>query len=338
MLATTVRSFVSKQRCFCPELRATVKNHPHASSTFNERFSYYLGARGRGNQKYIANFVVVLGTVFSILGLFAASVSTQYWQVFLAQGVCCGFGNGLLFCPTLSLVSTYFSKRKTLAIGIVATGGATGGLIVPAMVQQLLLKVGYGWTMRALGFMTMGCLIFCNIVARPRLPPRKTGPILELAAFSEMPYTFFAMGMFFVFWGVYFPSFYLGSFGVDIIHIPEVESFNLLMVLNGVGVIGRTLSAYVANQYTGPMNIMLLATIASVICTYAMVGVTSQPGFYAWTVGFGIVANAIQGIFPAVLSSLTVDLKKAGVRMGMVFVSAALPPTPHIYVCCETRL
>lgn len=229
----------------------------------------------------------------------------------------------------LAIVSTYFSKRKTLAIGICACGGATGGLIFPVMVQQLLPMIGYGWTMRAISFVTLACLAICNILARPRVPPRKAGPILELSAFTELPYTLFAISMCFVFWGVYFASFYLGSFGVAIINMPEKESVNLLLVLNGVGIIGRTLPAYVANHYTGPVNILLMFTIASVICSYAMVGVTTKGGFYAWTVVYGIVANAVQGMFPVVLSGLTTDLKKVGVRMGMIFVSA---PT-----CCETR-
>lgn len=184
------------------------------------------------------------------------------------------------------------------------------------MVQQLIPTVGYGWTMRALGFVTLACLTICNILARPRLPPRRTGPILELAAFTETPYAPFAIGMFLVFWGVYFAFYYLSSFGVAIINIPQKESINLFLVLNGVGILGRTIPAYVADHYTGPMNMLLLATIASVICAYAMIGVTSRGGLYAWAVVYGIVGNALQGMFPAVLSSLTTDLKKAELEWG----------------------
>lgn len=74
--------------------------------------------------------------------------SDRYWQLFLAQGVCTGIGNGLLFCPCLAVLSTYFSKKRSLAIGIAASGTATGGLIYPAIVQQLLHKVGFPWTVR----------------------------------------------------------------------------------------------------------------------------------------------------------------------------------------------
>nr|XP_036583110.1 transporter MCH4-like protein 6 [Colletotrichum truncatum]KAF6792086.1 transporter MCH4-like protein 6 [Colletotrichum truncatum] len=284
-------------------------------------------------------FIPVFGTVLTLLGVFMASLATQYWHLFLAQGICVGLGAGCLFCPALAIVSTYFAKRKMLAIGICACGSATGGLVYPAMFQQLLPKIGYGWTMRALGFTTTACLVVSNILARPRLPPYSTGPIVELAAFTEASYSLFAVGIFLVFWGVYFAFYYLSSFGVDIIGIPQNESFNLFLVLNGVGIIGRTLPAYLADRYTGPMNILLMVTIASIICAWAMVGVTSRGGLYAWTVVYGVVGNGLQAMFPATLSSLTTDLKKAGVRMGMIFtiVSFSVLTGPPIAGLLITR-
>jgi MFS family permease len=173
--------------------------------------------------------MIILGTILQSLGLFMASLSTQYWQLFLAQGVCLGLGNGCLFCPIVSLVSTYFSTKRSLAIGIVACGSATGGLVFPAMVQQLLPKVGFGWTLRAVGFVQMVCLVLCIIFAKQRLPPRRAGPIVEWAAFTELPYSLFAAGIFFVstnlclcqlsivndysqiFWGVYFAFYYVSK-------------------------------------------------------------------------------------------------------------------------------
>ncbi|XP_014561288.1 hypothetical protein COCVIDRAFT_86864 [Bipolaris victoriae FI3] len=259
------------------------------------------------------------GTALTLLGIFMASISTQYWHLFLAQGICVGVGAGCLFCPALAIVSTYFAKRKMLAIGICACGSATGGLVYPAMFQQLVPAVGYGWTMRALGFTTTACLVLSNILAKPRLPPYSSGPIVDLAAFKEASYSLFAVGIFLTFWGVYFAFYYVSSFGVDIIGIPQNESFNLFLVLNGVGIIGRTLPAYLADRYTGPMNILLMVTAASIVCAWAMIGITSRGGLYAWTVVYGVVGNGLQAMFPATLSSLTTDLKKAGVRMGMIF-------------------
>jgi MFS family permease len=141
---------------------------------------------------------IIAGAVTVVFGVFMASLSTQYWQLFLAQGVCVGIGNGFLFCPAVSLLSTYFSKKRGLALAIGASGTGTGAMVFPAMVQRLLPRIGFPWTMRALGFIQLGCLAICCIGMRPRVPPRRTGALVDWASFKEPQYSLFAIGMFFV--------------------------------------------------------------------------------------------------------------------------------------------
>jgi hypothetical protein len=160
---------------------------------------FFIGTfTGRLTDAGYFRLVFLTGSILGVLGLFMASLSTTYWQLFLAQGVCCGLGNGCLFCPALSLLSTYFSKRRGLAIGLAATGSATGGMIFSAMVQQLLPRVGFPWTMRSLAFIQFGCLVMCNLLMKTRVPPRKAGAVVDWKSFKEVPYTLFTIGMFFV--------------------------------------------------------------------------------------------------------------------------------------------
>ena len=48
-------------------------------------------------------------------------------------------------------------------------------------------------------------------------------------------------------------------------------------------------------------------------------GVSTPPGLWAFSAIYGFFAAGVQGLFPAALSSLTTDLRKAGARMGMGF-------------------
>lgn len=276
--------------------------------------------------------VFLLGSFLGVFGIFMASLSTTYWQLFLAQGVCMGLGNGCLFCPSLSLLSTYFSKKRGLALGIGAAGSATGGMIYPAMVQQLLPRVGFAWTMRSLGFIQLACLILCNIGIKPRLPPRRTGALVDWKSFKELPYVLFAIGMFFVFWGVYFAFYYIGSFARSIIGVPYKESINLLIVLNGLGAIGRIIPGYIADRYWGPINTLTLFVFLTSTLVFCWIAVDSRGGLYGWAVVYGITGAAIQSLFPVALSSLTTNLQMAGTRMGMVFtiVSFAVLTGPPI--------
>lgn len=142
--------------------------------------------------------IFLAGSIFQLIGIFCTSACTEYWQFMLAQGICIGIGNGFLFCPSLALLSTYFLQRRSIAIGIAASGSVTGGLVFPIMARQLLPKIGFPWTIRAIGFIQLGMLVVANILAKPRIKPRKSGPLVEFRAFLEMEYTFYAMAAFFV--------------------------------------------------------------------------------------------------------------------------------------------
>jgi MFS family permease len=142
--------------------------------------------------------VFISGSLLAVFGLFMTSLSTNYWQLFLAQGVCCGLGNGCLFCPSLSILSTYFTKKRSLAIGICAAGSATGGMLFPGLVKVMLPTVGFAWTMRTLGFFQLVSLGICCIGIKPRTRPRRAGALVDWQSFKDPTYVLFACGMFFV--------------------------------------------------------------------------------------------------------------------------------------------
>lgn len=118
------------------------------------------------------------------------------WQVLLAQGVCVGVENGFVIVPSVALASTYFLRNRSLALGLCASGSATGGLVFPAIAQQLLPKVGFPWTIRVMGFVMLIGMITAATLMKPRLPPRRSGPLIEWVAFAELPYLFFCLSAF----------------------------------------------------------------------------------------------------------------------------------------------
>jgi MFS family permease len=283
-------------------------------------FHFFVGMfSGRALDAGFFHWVIIPGVLIASLGIMMTSLCTQYWQIFLAQGVLNGIGCGLQFSPAMSLVTTYFSKNRSMAVAIVASGSATGGLVYPTIARQLLPKLGFEWTVRIMAFLMLAVgALYCSLL-KPRLPPRKTGPLLELSAFKELPYCLYLVGIFFVYAGQYFPFYYIGAYSVSQIGAPYSTSVNLLMIMNGVGLVGRLVSGYIADRKFGAQNTIIPFAFASTLVLYLWAEVTTEKGLYAWAIIYGISSSGFQGLFPAALSGLTKDMNKVGVRNGMGF-------------------
>lgn len=180
--------------------------------TIQNWFTFFVGAfSGRLLDAGLFLPTLIVGSVLQIVGIFLMSISTKFWHLMLTQGLLTGLGGGIFFTPSMGLIATYFSKRRAFAIGIATTGNSAGGMIYPVIVRQLLPQLGFAWTTRVLGFLNLGLLALVVAFMRPRLPPRKSGPLVDWSAFAEKTYAFFVAGLFFVIWGIYYTFYYVSS-------------------------------------------------------------------------------------------------------------------------------
>ena len=121
------------------------------------------------------------------------------------------------------------------------------------------------------------------------------------------------------------------AYGITAFGISYTTSIHFLLIMNGIGLIGRMAPAFLADAYTGPMNAIIPCGAVSGIVYFGWIAVHSEGGLYIWAVIYGLFAAGIQSLFPATLSSLTKNPQKMGVRMGMVFTIvsfACLTGTP----------
>ena len=75
--------------------------------------------------------LLAVGSFLIFLGIMMTSLVKQYYQAFLAQGVCFGIGAGMLFVPSIAVVSTYFDKYRSFAVGVGVTGSSLGKFCHP---------------------------------------------------------------------------------------------------------------------------------------------------------------------------------------------------------------
>ncbi|KAL6709614.1 hypothetical protein ACN47E_001042 [Coniothyrium glycines] len=264
--------------------------------------------------------VLRVGIGLWLLGIFMTSICKQYWQFVLAQGFCIGLANGCMFVPMISVISTYFdATRRSLAIGIVLCGSGTGGLVIPIMLNRLIDRIGFGWAVRTLGFIAIGMLLIAERLLKKRLPPKDSVKMLEPRELKDPVFDLFILGSIFCFAGLWFAFFYINAFARRELGLTLEESIPLLLVLNGVGIPGRLIPAYIADHYCRPLTISLIVSLVTSLLLYCWIAIDSLAGMYAFAALYGLFAAALQAMFPATLADLTLEPKKIGTRMGMGF-------------------
>ncbi|KAI0528424.1 MFS general substrate transporter [Xylaria digitata] len=246
-------------------------------------------------------------------------------------GLTVGLGLGIMFMPPLQVLSSYFEKKRTFAMTGAATSTGIGSLILPAIIQYSIPKLGFAWAVRIFGFVALFCTVIAFLCVKPRLKPRRSGPLVEWPAFKERPYLLYSIDVFLLYLALFFGSFYINSYARDIIGFSTTDSVQLLLIQNGVSILARPIVGYIANYYTGPMNTYIVTVVLLSIITLSWIAVRSSTGLYVYAVFLGLTNGVCQGMFLGSLASLTNDNRKMGTRIGMVhtivaFATLAGPP------------
>ncbi len=102
------------------------------------------------------------------------------------------------------------------------------------------------------------------------------------------------------------------------IGLSYAQSVNLIIILNGVGILARILPGILIVRF-GIMNVFLPLVFINTVLVFCWLAVKDTAGFYAFTVFTGMFAAAWQGMFPTCIASLSDDITKTGTRLGMAF-------------------
>ncbi|KAF9235628.1 major facilitator superfamily domain-containing protein [Melanogaster broomeanus] len=96
--------------------------------------------------------VYISGAILQSFSIFMLSFVKpgNYYQVLLAQGLGSGIGQGLMYLPSLAVLSHHFNRRRTAVMSIAVSGVALGGIVHTIMLNQLLNgSVGFQTGVRA---------------------------------------------------------------------------------------------------------------------------------------------------------------------------------------------
>ncbi|DAA75554.1 TPA_exp: Uncharacterized protein A8136_1628 [Trichophyton benhamiae CBS 112371] len=279
---------------------------------------------------YGPKLLLLIGTVLQVLGLMMTSISNEYYQFILAQGICGSLGASLTFYSSIASTATWFDKRRALAFGLVSSGSSFGGAIFPIILSRLLPGIGFGWTLRVVGFLVFVLLVIANLTIRSRVAPvpRPVKFHDYISPFSEVPFVLLTVGSCLGFFATFVPINYVileaQTSGVD----PNLAGY-LLTILNAASLPGRILPGYLGDIW-GRFNVMIgmcgLSSIA--ILALWLPGTLVNPGsaaiYIVFCLLYGFFSGAFVGMVPALLSQVSPDVSKIGVRQGVLFTCVSV--------------
>ncbi|KAF2486748.1 major facilitator superfamily domain-containing protein [Neohortaea acidophila] len=262
--------------------------------------------------------LLVTGTFGIVFGHMMLSLTHKYWETLLAQGFVIGLGASCLFIPAVAILPTYFSSKIGLALGLAASGSSMGGIIYPIMFYKLIDQVGFGWSVRILGFTTLATLLLPIFVMKIRVRPPKPRSVVDWTAFTDFPYMLFVAGTVVGFAGLYVGLFYTSYYGEATRYTDTSLSFYLVPILNAGSVFGRTLPNWLSDKI-GPFNVIAPGALCVGIVTLCYNAVSNAGGLVVLALLFGFFSGIFIAMPPVLFVALTKDKSKIGTRIGMGF-------------------
>ncbi|KAJ5092761.1 hypothetical protein N7456_008622, partial [Penicillium angulare] len=267
--------------------------------------------------------LLVIGTFCLVFGHMMLSLCKEYWQALLAQGFMVGIGAGCLFVPSLAVMQPYFSRHLGLAIGIAATGSSLGGVIYPVIFINLIDRLGFGWTVRIIGFVSLGTLLVPITISKMRVKPAGVRKMFDPSAFRDGPYLLCIFACFLGYTGCYTAFYYISLYGESKKWMDSHMSLYLVAILNASSILGRTVPNWVSD-WTGPTNVVIPGSFLTGVVLLCNLAVESEAGIICTAVFTGFFSGIFIATPPLLFVALTKDKSKIGTRMGMAFALLGL--------------
>ncbi|KAJ5701215.1 hypothetical protein N7488_008763 [Penicillium malachiteum] len=294
------------------------------------------------------------GSVGTVFGVMMISLCTKLYQFILAQGFLLGISMSLVTWPAIGLVGQYIKKKSAAAMGIVIAGSSFGGIIWPIAIKQLLYKpnIGFGWTMRIVGFIMIPLLLFSCIFCKP--PPKApvvieeaskiengsvvnaTDPVPEkvvdrkaevIALYKQPSMQLLCLAVFFIYFGMFAPFFYTTSYAVGKGFSTSLV-FYTVSIVNGASFFGRIIPGIIADKF-GRFNCFIIATLLAGVVAFCWTTVTSVAGLVIWCAAYGFASGGILSLQQACAAQVATP-STLGLAIGSVAGSTAFSAMANV--------
>lgn len=254
-----------------------------------------------------------------------------------------GFGLGLSFIPTISIVGFYFEKRRALAVGIAVSGVGMGTFAFPPVIRLLVHMFGYRGAILVTGGICFNLMV-CGALFRPVSYPQvdvteevasveelkkreaeannvqKKQKIFHFNIFKNITYVLLSVNNVLATFGMSVIYIHFSAFASSIGYSDDAGA----MLISCIGVsnfLGRVL--YGALAMVPWLRSIHLYTLSFIV---AGIGTIICPLFHAYSalmcfaVVFGVTTAALGSVLPIlIVNCLSVEMLPSGYGYMLVF-------------------
>ncbi|KAF9235616.1 hypothetical protein BU15DRAFT_64711 [Melanogaster broomeanus] len=235
--------------------------------------------------------LVIGGSLLQVFSLFMLSFAKpgQFYQIFLSQGIGSGIAAGLVFIPSLAVLSHHFDKHLATMMAIVTSGSSLGGAIHPIMLNNTI----------------NGRLALPMVSARARvslMPPsdRTSFFVSAKKCMHDSAYLFCVAGG-----------------GLLLIFTPYLQ----LVIMNSSSAIAQLFAGLLAT-IIGLDMAMIFSSFGAAAVVFGMIGISTVSSVVAVAVLYGCFSGIVGtltvfALIGPMLTLLTPDLSELGVRLSL---------------------
>nr|XP_055048729.1 solute carrier family 16 member 6b [Misgurnus anguillicaudatus] len=110
--------------------------------------------------------VVMLGGFLISLGTITTALTQSITEMYITMGIVAGLGYCLSFLPTVTILSQYFSKRRSLVTSIASTGECFSLLALAPALNALKEQIGWRYCLIVIGVLQTS-IIICGALLKP---------------------------------------------------------------------------------------------------------------------------------------------------------------------------
>ncbi|KAK1957635.1 MFS general substrate transporter [Colletotrichum sublineola] len=269
---------------------------------------------------------MLVGAAVQSAGFISASFALEVWHLYITQGALVGTGIGLVFVPSLPVLSQWFSAKRSVANGISSAGSGAGGVAFSWGTGAMIRNLGLPCALRVTGLVTLVASFVTTLLIRDRRRQVKSNKLVfDVRLLRRHEVRLLLLWAFISMFGYITLIFSLADFSRSI-GLSSAQATDVTAVLNLGTAVGRPLIGITSDRFRRIDTAGILTLLCGIICFAMWLPATT----FALTLAFAFICGAILGVFWMTIGPLCAEVVGLGdfqALLSLAWITIIIPTT-----------